>query len=112
MGPYRKTSYTGLCLGWNSFSPQQYKIGLECLKHRDRYICSHSEHFNQELHFVKSVLMKKKCLSSKLINSLFKKFLESKYTADIKNPVFGPQKKHINVSFPIVVFKAKNYHAK
>ena len=44
------------------------------------------------------------------INSIFKKFLQSKYTADIKYPVFGPQKKSIYmyIFYLIVVFKAKN----
>ena len=42
--------------------------------------------------FVKSVLMKNG-YPQNLINSIFKKFLQSKYTADIKYPVIWPQKK-------------------
>ena len=44
--------------------------------------------------FVKSVLIKNG-YPQNFINSLFKTFLQSKYTADIKYPVFEPQKKPI-----------------
>ena len=92
---YRKPTYTGLYLRWDSFVPKQYKIGLvKCLIHRAWHICSCSEHFSQEMDFVKSVLMKNG-YPQNFINSIFKKFLQSKYTADIKYPVFGPQKKSI-----------------
>ena len=97
---YRKPTYTGLYLRWDSFVPKQYKIGLvKCLIHRAWHICSCSEHFSQEMDFVKSVLMKNG-YPQNFINSIFKKFLQSKYTADIKYPVFGPQKKSIYISLP------------
>ena len=34
------------------------------------------------------------------INSIFNNFLQSKFTADIKYPVFGPQKKYKYISLP------------
>ena len=56
---YRKPTYTGLYLRWDSFVPKQYKIGLiKCLIHGTWHICSCSEHFSQEMDFVKSVLIK------------------------------------------------------
>ena len=61
------------------------------LIHRAWHICPCSEHFSQEMDSVKSVLMKNGHPQN-FVNSLFKKFLQSKYTADIKYPVFGPQK--------------------
>ena len=56
-------------------------------------------YFRQEMDFVKSVLVKNG-YPQNFINSLFTKFLQLKYTADIKYPVFGPQKKPIYISLP------------
>ena len=97
---YRKATYTVLYLRWDRFVPKQYKIGLvKCLIHRAWHICSRVEYFRQEMDFVKSVLVKN-VYPQNFINSLFTKFLQSKYTDDIKYPVFGPQKKPIYISLP------------
>ena len=104
---YRKPTYTGLYLRWGSFVPKQYKIGLvKCFIHRAWHICSRSEHFSQEMDFVKSVLMKNG-YPQNFRNSLFKKFLQSKYRADIKYPVFGPQNKSIYISLPYCGIQSK-----
>ena len=89
---YHKPTYTGLYLRWDSFVQKQ------CLIHRAWHICSCSEHFSQEMDFVKYVLMKNG-YPQNFINSIFKKFLQSKYKADIKYPVFGPLEIYISLPY-------------
>jgi len=52
---YRKPSFTGLCLQWDSYCPRKYKVGLvKCLVNRAIRICS-SVTLSSELLFLKNL---------------------------------------------------------
>ena len=54
---YRKPTFSGLYLRWDSFMPKQYKRGLvNSLTHRAWKICSTYHSLHLELEFIKSVL--------------------------------------------------------
>ena len=47
---YRKPTFSGLYLKWNSYVPKQFKTGLvNCLLNRAWKICSNSDLFHQEI---------------------------------------------------------------
>ena len=72
---YRKPTFTGQYLRWNSFSPQKRKINLiGTLVHRAFMICSKSK-LNQELGKIRSILLKNG-YPERVINSAFKRKLQ------------------------------------
>ena len=55
---YRKPTFTGMCLQWDSFCPVKYKIGLiRCLVNRALRICS-VEKLSGELDFLRDMFLK------------------------------------------------------
>ena len=54
---YRKRTFTGTCLQWDSFCPVKYKVGLvRCLVNRAFRICSNAK-LNNELEFLKELFL-------------------------------------------------------
>ena len=100
---YRKPTYSGLYLKWESFVPRQYKRGLvNCLVHRAWQICSTYENFHREVEFIKSVLIANG-YPENFISSSVHKYLSKKYqTKQQVNPVYGPDKKSVIVCLPFL----------
>ena len=72
---YRKPTFTGQYLRWNSFSPQKRKINLiGTLVHRAFMICSKSK-LDQELGKIHSILLENG-YPERVINSAFKRKLQ------------------------------------
>ena len=72
---YRKPTFTGQYLSWNSFSPQKRKINLiGTLVHRAFMICSKSK-LDQELGKIHSILLENG-FPERVINSAFKRKLQ------------------------------------
>ena len=72
---YRKPTFTGQYLCWNSFSPQKRKINLiGALVHKAFMICSKSK-LNQELGKIRSILLENG-YPERVINSAFKQKLQ------------------------------------
>ena len=72
---YRKPTFTGQYLRWNSFSPQKRKINLiGTLVHRAFMICSKSK-LDQELGKIRSILLENG-YPERIINSAFKRKLQ------------------------------------
>ena len=72
---YRKPTFTGQYLRWNSFSPQKRKINLiGTLVHRAFMICSKSK-LDQELGKIRSILLENG-YPERVINSAFKRKLQ------------------------------------
>ena len=101
---YRKPTYSGLYLQWNSFVPRQYKRGLvNCLIHRAWNICSSYDNFCKELEFIRSVLTANG-YPLNFIESCVKRYLDKKYQDKTCEslPVFGPEKKSVTLCLPFV----------
>jgi hypothetical protein len=97
---YRKPQFTGLYLRWDSFVPKQYKKGLvNCLIYRAWRICSCLDNFYSEVDFIKSILVNNG-YPQNFILSVVRKFMHSKFSSDIKEPVYGPEKKPIYINLP------------
>ena len=101
---YRKPSFSGLYLRWDSFVPKQYKRGLiNSLVHRVWKICSTYEGFHLELEFIKSVLQANG-YPLNFIESCIYRYL-SKQCAKKDNhseTVFGPEKKIVVLCLPYI----------
>ena len=53
---YRKPTFTGMCLQWDSYCPVKYKVGLvSCLVNRALHICSDAK--LNELQFMKELFL-------------------------------------------------------
>ena len=83
---YRKPTFSGLCLKWNSYVLKQFKTGLvNCLLNRAWKICSNSDLFHQEIKFIKSTLAANG-YPSNFLNSCTNRFLKAKTCDQIKEP--------------------------
>ena len=97
---FRKTTFSGLYLQWDSLVPKQHKrglvIGLIC---RAWKLCSSYEGFHQELSFLKKVLQ---CngYPSTFIDSCVNRFLSRLYCAQPKEDSYGPEKKPAFLCLP------------
>ena len=104
---YRKPTYSGLYLKWESFVPKQFKTGLvKCLLDRAWRLCSDQILFNNEVTFIKKILAANG-YPFKFLNSCVKKFVTQKELYNTETPVFGPKKKEIMIKLP---FKGKQSH--
>ena len=92
---YRKPTFTGQYLRWNSFSPQKRKINLiSTLVHRAFMICSKSK-LDQELGKIRSILLENG-YPERVINSLFKQKLQQLNS----NPVHTVKKCPVYLHIP------------
>jgi hypothetical protein len=75
---YRKKTFTGTYLHWNSLAPRDYKIGLiNCLLDRAHRICSTEESLKNEIKKLKQILSKNE-YPPKIVSNTIKKFQELK----------------------------------
>ena len=85
---YRKPSFSGLYLKWNSYVPKQFKTGLvNCLPNLAWKICSNSDLFHQKIKFLKSTLAANG-YPSNFLNSCTNRFLKAKTSDLITEPQF------------------------
>ena len=96
---YRKPTFSGLYLGWDSFVPKQYKRGLVCgLIHRAWRICSDYEKFHSEILFLKNVLACNGYPTS-FVEGCLNKFLMKQHSPKEAVP-FGPERKTVMLCLP------------
>ena len=96
---YRKPTFSGMYLRWDSFVPKQYKRGLVFgLISRAWKICSDFDKFHHEMLFLKNVLVSNGYPST-FFESCLNKFLTRMhtFTSDV---VFGPEKKCVVLCLP------------
>ena len=75
---YRKKTFTGTYLHWNSLAPRDYKIGLiNCLLDRAHRIWSTEESLKNEIKKLKQILSKNE-YPPKIVSNTIKKFQELK----------------------------------
>ena len=97
---YRKPTFTGLYLRWDSFVPKQYKKGLvKCLINRAWHICSCLDSFYQEASYIKSILTSNG-YPQNFTQNLINRFIKSKFADKQKDKVYGPEKKPIYLYLP------------
>ena len=98
---YRKCTFSGLYMKFDSFVPQHFKRNLVFgLLNRAWKICSSFELFNQEMENIKQ-LLKSNGFPVKFLNRHFKSFLNKKMNANnIACDVYGPAKKNVFLSLP------------
>ena len=85
---YRKPTFSGLYMNFESFLPLEYKIGLvRTLLHRGFELCSRMNSFHKELEFLKAILLK---------NGYGKSFLDSCVNRFL-NTKFGPGAKKTTI---------------
>jgi hypothetical protein len=90
---YRKKTFTGVYLNWNSLTSKRYKIGLiNCLLDRTWNICSSTILFHDEMEKLKSILLKND-YPIEIIDRAIEKFLNRK---------MGQSNKKTNVPKPKV----------
>ena len=97
---YRKATFSGLYLQWDSLVPKQYKRGLVTgLISRAWKLCSSYDLFHQELSFLKKMLQ---CngYPSTFIDSCVNRFLSRTYSSQDKEDQLGPKKKPAFICLP------------
>ena len=97
---YRKPTFSGLHMKFDSFVPHQYKINLITgLLNRAWKICSTFDLFKLEIEFIKQLLMSNG-YPLKFLNGQIRKFLNKKHNVEMKIPNYGPERKCIFISLP------------
>jgi hypothetical protein len=78
---YRKKTFTGVYLNWNSLTSRRYKIGLiKCLLNRAWRICSDLKLFHLEVLKVK-IILRKNNYPNKVIDREVERFINDRYTS-------------------------------
>ena len=106
---YRKPTFSGLYLRWDSFVPKTFKKrlvnGLLCRAWR---LCSNYTLFRSEVLCIRETL-KSNGYPVTFLDSCIKKFLDKQFTPDeILQSVFGPPAKLVPFVYLTVVFIASN----
>jgi hypothetical protein len=97
---YRKETYSGLLMQYDSFVPSSYKKSLvNGMIHRAWRICSSSELFHEELVNIKC-LLRSNGFPFKLVNRQIRLFLQKKQNDKPDNVFYGPEKKPVYISLP------------
>jgi hypothetical protein len=95
---YRKDTFTGLGMKYNSFTPKSYKINLiKCLVYRAFKLCSTSAFFENELQFLKKYFVSNN-YPMKTVQNVIRNSLEQIYNPGID--VCSVGLKQIFVMFP------------
>ena len=98
---YRKPTFAGVYLKWDSFVPKQFKRGLVFgLINRAWRICSTFDNFHQEMLFLKKVLAGNGYPLT-FFDRCLDKFLMNKYKCN-SCPVNGPEKKCVVLCLPYI----------
>jgi hypothetical protein len=97
---YRKKTYTGVLLNWNSLTARKYKINLiKCLLDRIWKICTDYELINIEILKIKQILLNND-YPIKVIDDEILDFLNKKYKKDIAQKDKTDDKKIIYLVLP------------
>jgi hypothetical protein len=97
---YRKPTFSGLFLKWESFVPKHFKKTLVYgLVNRAWKICSSYELFHGEVEFISSVLQANG-YPANFINSCVKKCLDKLHSSSNNTVVYGPERKPVFVCLP------------
>jgi hypothetical protein len=97
---YRKPTFSGLYLKWNSYLPKKFKINLiTCLLNRAWRICSSTELFNLEVQFIKDILLSNGYPKT-VLHSVTDKFIAQKSSNQRKPVYYGPEPKEIYLKLP------------
>ena len=99
---YRKPTFSGMYLRWDSFVPKSYKRGLVFgLISRCWRICSTFDGFHHEMLFLKNVLA---CngYPTLFFDACLSKFLMRRYTPSTSETLYGPEKKPVFLCLPYV----------
>ena len=97
---YRKSTFSGLYMKYDSFVPAQFRHSLiNGLFSRAWRLCSSSDIFQNEITYIKQLLTANG-FPYHIINKLLKRFLKSKSTNSISLPKFGPERKPVFLFLP------------
>ena len=97
---YRKGTFSGLYMKFDSFVPHHFKKNLiSGLLNRAWKICSSYELFYRELNIIKEILMSNG-FPVRFLNRHIRKFLDTKPINISKSYVYGPEKRPIFLSLP------------
>ena len=109
---YRKPTFSGLYMKWDSFVPKWYKKGLvHCLVFRAWKLCSSYVLFHSEILFVKELLMSNG-YPANFIDSIVHRFLSKQFSnTDVMQP-YGPHKRRVYLCLPYVGELATNKFAR
>ena len=92
---YRKPTFTGQYIRWNSFSPKERKIGLiKTLVHRALMICSKTK-LTSELDTIKRIL-----IENGYPDDIISKCFKQKIASFISDKHFGPEKCPVYLKLP------------
>ena len=102
---YRKHTFSGLYLKWDSFTPKEFKRGLvNCLVHRAWKLCSSYEGFHKEMEVVKSILLDNGYPLS-FVEGCINRYLCRLYSNSCNSTdllMFGPDKKSVYIGLPYI----------
>ena len=97
---YRKETFSGLYMKFDSFVPHHFKKNLVSgLLNRAWKICSSYELFYRELNIIKEILMSNG-FPVRFLNRHIRSFLDTKHINISKSYVYGPEKRPIFLSLP------------
>ena len=102
---YRKPTFTGVMLNWNSLTSIRYKTGLiKCLLDRSNKICSKDEQKVVEMQQLRDLLLKTN-YPNKIIEKEFEKFIKYK-GLNVEN-IVDPELKIKYLSLPYINDKSE-----
>ena len=97
---YRKPTFSGLYMKWDSFVPKEFKRALvNGLLSRAWKICSNYSLLHKEIDYLGSVLISNGYPKT-FLDSQINRFLLRKFAPQVKETVFGPEKKPVMLCLP------------
>ena len=97
---YMKSTFSGLCMKYDSFVPVQFKHSLiNGLFSRAWKLCSSSDIFQNEITYIKQLLTANG-FPYHIINKQLKCFHKAKSTNSISLPTYGPERKPVFLFLP------------
>ena len=109
---YRKKTFTGVYLNWNSLTSRRYKTGLiKCLLNRSWRICSDLKLFHLEVLKIK-VILRRNDYPNKVIDREIEIFISDKYKEDRTRDKEIEDKKTLFLSLPYFGEFAEDFRVK
>ena len=109
---YRKKTFTGVYLNWNSLTSRRYKTGLiKCLLNRSWRICSDLKLFHLEVFKIK-VILRRNDYPNKVIDREVERFISDKYKEDRTRDKEIEDKKTLFLSLPYFGEFAEDFRVK
>ena len=107
---FRKKTFTGVYLNWNSLTARKYKIGLiTCLLDRAWNICSSSELYNNEVNMIRGFLLQND-FPLDVINKTVETFNSKK--SDPKPSRFDVPRPSVSITLPFISDQTTNAYEK